>query len=226
MIRAGRSRIAATAAWAAFFYLLWLTHTSSRYLGTRTQWLVPFGALTLTAAIAVALRTQWRARTPLRATEAAGLFTLVLPLALLLLAPHAELGSYAASKKASSFFPAVKPQPPATPRDVTLLDIRVAEEDDVFALASHIHRGTRVGLLGLVTSARGGRFALTRFYITCCIADAQPITIDVEWPRPVTRDRWVWVTGKLEGPSSRYSVTADRVVVRHAPAKPYLGFSS
>jgi uncharacterized repeat protein (TIGR03943 family) len=225
-VRAGRSRLIVAASWALFFYVLWLTDTSNRYLGTRTQWLVPFGAVTLTIAVALAVRTQWRSRTPLHAAEAAGLFTLILPLALLLLAPHAQLGAYAASRKASAFFPAVKPPPPATPRDVTLLDIRVAEDDDLFALASHIHRGTRVGLLGLVTATGPHSFSLTRFYITCCIADAQPLTIQVKWARPVQHHRWVWVTGTLTGSSSRYAVTADRVAPRSTPSDPYLSFSS
>jgi uncharacterized repeat protein (TIGR03943 family) len=225
-VAAGRSRIVVTAVWAAFFYVLWLTHGSARFLGTRTQWLVPFGAITLTVAAALALRSQRRTRTPLSLAEAIGLFTLVVPLALLLLAPHAQLGAYAASRKATSFFPAVKPPPPATPRDVTLLDIRVAEDDNVFALTSHIHSGTRVGLLGLVTGVGTGRFSLTRFYITCCIADAQPVTIQVEWPRPVTRNHWVWVTGVLRAPSSRFTLAADAVTPRPSPSDPYLSFSS
>jgi uncharacterized repeat protein (TIGR03943 family) len=224
-IRAGRARIAVTLAWALFFYVLWGTHTSARYLGARTQWLVPFGAVTLTLAALLALRSG-RTRGPLRTSEAVGLFALMLPLALTLLAPHAQLGAYAAARKSSSFFPAVKPRPPASPRDVTLLDIRVAESDDLFALTSHIHAGTRVGLLGLVTHAGTGHFSLTRFYITCCIADAQPITIDVASPRRVVKNQWVWVTGTLRGPSRRYAVAADNVVPRRSPRDPYLSFSS
>lgn len=124
--------------------------------------------------------------------------------------PHAELGAYAASRKSGSFFPAVKPSPPATPRDVTLLDVRIAEGDPLFATVAHIHRGTRVGLLGLVRQTGAGRFALTRFYITCCIADAQPVTLDVDWGRPVVKNHWVFVTGKLERPGKHYTVTARR----------------
>ena len=225
-IRAGRARIAVTASWAVFFGVLWLTNTSNRYLGVRTQWLVPFGTVTLAVGSILAVRAQWRSRETLRAPEAVGLFTLTLPLALLLLAPHAQLGAYAAAKKSSSFFPAVKPPPPATPRDVTLLDVRVAERDELFALESHIHRGTRVGLLGLVTSIGSRRFSLTRFYVTCCLADAEPLTIQVDWPRSVERDRWVFVTGTLAGPTGRFTVAADAVVRVGRPRDPYLSFST
>jgi hypothetical protein len=38
------------ALWAIFFVLLWWTGTSGRYLGTRTQWIVPFGAVVLALA--------------------------------------------------------------------------------------------------------------------------------------------------------------------------------
>lgn len=222
---AGRLRIAVTASWAGFFYVLWFTGTSDRYLGARTQWLVPFGAVALTVVVVLAARS-WRSGPALRAGEAVGLLALVVPLALVLLVPHAELGAYAASKKSGSFFPAVKPAPPATPRDVTLLDVRIAEGDPLFALVSHIHRGTRVGLLGLVTQTGAGHFGLTRFYITCCIADAQPLTIDVDWRRPVVKNQWVFVTGNLQRPTKHYVLAADSVVARHSPRDPYLGFSS
>jgi uncharacterized repeat protein (TIGR03943 family) len=224
-VLASRLRIAVAAAWAGFFYILWFTGTTDRYLGARTQWLVPFGAVTLTVLVALAARS-WRSGPALRAGEATGLLALVIPLVLVLLVPHAELGAYAASRKSGSFFPAVKPAPPATPRDVTLLDVRIAEGDPLFATVAHIHRGTRVGLLGLVSGSSPGHFALTRFYITCCIADAQPVTLAVDWRRPVVKNQWVFVTGKLQRPGKHYTLAADRVVARHSPSDPYLGFTS
>jgi uncharacterized repeat protein (TIGR03943 family) len=223
-IDARRARLATLAAWASFFTYLWLAGASVRYLGARTQWVVPFGAVTLWAAVALVLRTP-RSRAPLGPREGTGLLLLALPLAATLLVPHAELGAYAASHKSTTFFPAVKPAPPASPRDVNLLDIRIAEDDDTFALVSHIHPGTRVGLLGLVTQTEPREFSLTRFYITCCIADAQPLTLHVHWPHAVKRDRWVWVVGTLERDGKRYALAADRVTPRHAPTDPYLGFT-
>jgi uncharacterized repeat protein (TIGR03943 family) len=223
-IAAGSVRVTVTAGWAAFFYVLWFTGTSDRYLGARTQWLVPFGAVTLTVAVVLAARS-WRSATGLKAGEATGLFVLLIPLALALAVPHAELGAYAASRKSGSFFPAVKPRPPATPRDVNLLDLRISELDPLFAIVAHVHRGTRVGLLGIVTHTGPGHFSLTRFYITCCIADAQPLTIEVDSNHPVANNQWVFVTGKLQRPGKHYTVAADGVVARHTPSEPYLGFT-
>lgn len=225
-VNAGRARLAVTVAWAAFFVLLWLTGESQRYLGARTQWLVPFGALTLSVAALLTWRSA-RTSSSLRIREAIGLFTLILPLALFLLAPHAELGAYAASRKSSAFFPAVKPPPPARPQDVGLLDIYIAERDEEFARTSNIHPGTRVAVLGIVTHADRGHFSLTRFYITCCIADAIPLTIDVTSRRPVTPNDWVWVRGTLKKrPSAHYSIAGERVTTRRSPRNPYLSFSS
>jgi len=224
-VSARGARLATLGAWAAFFTYLWLTGSSARYLGARTQWLVPFGAVTLWVAIALVVRTP-RSRTSLGAREALGLLALAVPLAAAALVPRAELGAYAAAHKSSTFFPALKPAPPATPRDVTLLDVRIAEDDPTFALVSHIHDGTRVGLLGLVTHTGTGGFSLTRFYVTCCIADAQPVTIVVRWRGPVARDGWVWVLGTLRRNGKRYALAADHVAPRHPPAHPYLGFGS
>jgi uncharacterized repeat protein (TIGR03943 family) len=223
-ITAGRVRAVVTAGWAVFFYVLWFTGTSDRYLGARTQWLVPFGAVTLTVVVVLAARS-WRSTAGLKAGEATGLFLLLIPLALVLAMPHVELGAYAASRKSGSFFPTAKPRPPATPSDVNLLDIRISELDPLFAIVAHVHRGARVGLLGIVTHTDPGYFSLTRFYITCCIADAQPLTIEVDSNRRVTKNEWVFVTGKLQRPGKHYTLAADAVVARHTPSDPYLGFT-
>jgi uncharacterized repeat protein (TIGR03943 family) len=216
------ARLAVVAAWAALFVALWATGASSRYLGARTQWLVPFGAVTLVGALALALLGPRRGGR-LRAGEGLGLFLLCVPLVGALLVPHAELGAYAASHKSSGFFPAVKPKPPATPRDVTLLDVKVAQRDDLYALASHIHPGTRVDVVGVVTHAGAREFSLTRFYVTCCIADAQPLTIGVRSSANPRADEWVRVVGTL---TRDWALAADRVARVAKPGEPYLSFSS
>jgi uncharacterized repeat protein (TIGR03943 family) len=216
------ARLAAVAAWAALFVVLWATGASSRYLGERTQWLVPFGAVTLVGAFALALAGPRRGGR-LRAGEGIGLLLLCVPLVGALLVPHAELGAYAASRKSSAFFPAVKPRPPATPRDVTLLDVKVAQRDDFYALVSHIHRGTRVDLVGVVTHTGPDSFSLTRFYITCCIADAQPLTIVVRSRARPHVDEWVRVVGPL---TRDWALAADRVARVPKPREPYLSFSA
>ena len=219
------ARLLIVGAWAALFAVLWATSSSSRYLGVRTQWLVPLGAVTLGAATVIGL-VGARHADRLRVGEALGLFAMLVPLAGVLLVPHAELGAFAAAHKSSAFFPAVEPKPPATPRDVTLLDIKIAERDEMFALVSHIHPGTRIDLAGVVTRLAPGRFALTRFFITCCIADAQPLSIIVRSPHAVELDRWVRAVGSLTRDGPHLALVADRVSAIERPSDPYLTFSS
>jgi uncharacterized repeat protein (TIGR03943 family) len=224
-IDAKRVRLAVLLSWAAFFVVLWATGTSVRYLGTRTQWVVPFGALTLVAASVIAWRTPSR-RTPLSLGEGVGLAILLIPLAGVLLMPHAQLGAYAASRKTTNFFPAAKPKPPATPRDVSLLDIRVADAEPSFAVVSHIGDGLRVRLRGIVLHRRAGAFDLGRFLITCCLADASPIWVPVAWAGPVKSGGWVDVTGTLRKRGGHLVIAGDRVAPTHAPSDPYLTFAA
>ena len=45
----GAARTLVLAAWAALFAVLWAADEGQRYLGPRTQWVIPFGALALGA---------------------------------------------------------------------------------------------------------------------------------------------------------------------------------
>ena len=125
------ARGGALAVWAVFFIGLWLTGTSDRFLGTRTQWIVPFGAVVLALAVLAYgygyLRSRRRGpRLTLR--EASGLFALLIPLAAVALVPHAALGSYAAARNGTgSFFLSARPPVPSKPADASFLDIRIAE---------------------------------------------------------------------------------------------------
>ena len=39
------ARIVAVGGWTAFFWVIWLSGDAGRYLGERTLWVVPFGAV-------------------------------------------------------------------------------------------------------------------------------------------------------------------------------------
>jgi uncharacterized repeat protein (TIGR03943 family) len=222
-------------AWALFFLLLWQTGTSDRYLGSRTQWVVPFGAIVLTLAVLVYAYGYARARgsgSTLTLTEAVSLFALLAPLAAILLAPHAALGSFAASRKGGgTYFLSARPPPPATPADVSFLDIRIAEGDDDFALDAGIHSGLRVRLLGFVSGSKyvpAGTFELARFYVACCVADAMPVGVPIDSSslrrHRFKSDSWLEVTGSLEHRGKRLVVVADRIVSSPEPPHPYLSF--
>jgi uncharacterized membrane protein YcgQ (UPF0703/DUF1980 family) len=160
--------------WALFFVVLWATGTSDRFLGPRTQWIVPFGAVVLTLATLAYAYGYVRSRRSgpsLTLREAASLFALLVPLAAVSLVPHAALGSYAASRKGGISFAFVRPHAPAKPSQASFLDIRIAEGDRGFAAAAGIRLGLRVRLLGFVVGSKDvprGTFQLARFYIACC----------------------------------------------------------
>jgi hypothetical protein len=165
--------------WAVFFLALWTTGTSNRYLGSRTQWVVPFGAVVLALATLLYAYGYARARRDgpaLTLREASGLFALLVPLAAVLLVPHVALGSFAASRKGGdAHFLSARQPAPAKPSDASFLDIRIAEGDKAFAAQAGIKTGLRVRLLGFVSGAGPpGTFELARFYVACCVADAQP----------------------------------------------------
>jgi len=228
-------RGAVLGAWAFFFLVLWVTDGTSRYLGSRTQWVVPFGAVVLTLAVLAYvfgfLRSRGRAAA-LTLREAVSLFALLVPLAAIVLAPHAALGSFAASRKGGgSFFLSMRPAPPASPADVSFLDIREAEGGKDFADEAGIHTGLRVRLLGFVTGSKyvpPGTFELARFYIACCVADAMPVGVPIDGRAlhrgSFKRDSWLQVTGALEQRGKRLVVVADHIAPVPEPSHPYLSF--
>jgi uncharacterized repeat protein (TIGR03943 family) len=222
------------ALWAAFFLALWLTGASARYLGERTEWVVAFGAvvLGLAALLYGAATVSARAEaTPLSLREAVGLLCLLVPLAAVALAPTAALGSFAAGRKDSSIFRTATPKPPADPADLSFLDIRVAEGDERYALEAGVRDGVRVHLTGIAAGpgdGPAGTWALARFYVSCCIADAQAVTVPVDTstlpPRAYPEDEWFSVTGTLDRRGARFVVVADGVTHAERPSRPYLAF--
>ena len=217
--------------WAAFFLVLWATGTSGRFLGPRTQWIVPFGAVVLTlATIAYAygyVRSK-RSGPSLTLREAASLVALLVPLAAVSLVSHVALGSYAASRKGGIGFAFTRPQAPSKPSEASFLDIRVAEGDSGFAAQAGIKPGVRVRLLGFVVGSKDvppGTFDLARFYIACCIADAEAVGVPVVG-RGFRPNAWLEVTGSLTRRGKRFVVVPDKVTRVRAPKQPYLSFQT
>jgi uncharacterized repeat protein (TIGR03943 family) len=217
--------------WAAFFLVLWASGTADRYLGPRTQWIVPFGAVVLalaTIAYAYGYLRSRHAGPNLTLREAASLFALLVPLAAVSLVPHAALGSYAASRKGGIGFAFVRPQAPSKPSEASFLDIRVAEGDSGFAAQAGIKPGLRVRLLGFVVGSKDvppGTFDLARFYIACCIADAEAVGVPVVG-YGFTPNTWLEVTGSLTRRGKRFVVVPDKVTPVRAPKQPYLSFQT
>ena len=220
--------------WAVFFVVLWWSGTGDRYLGSRTQWIVPFGAVALVLASLTYGYGYLRARRrgpALTLREATSLFALLVPLAAVLLVPHAALGSFAAARKGGVTFPLARPAAPSTPSQASFLDIRIAEGDSEFAADAGIREGVQVRLLGFVTRSKdvpAGTFELARFYVACCIADAEAVGVPIDAGAlgrgRFAHDTWLEVSGSLERRGKRFVVEAKRVERVPTPKQPYLSF--
>ena len=228
-------RAIALAAWGALFGWLWLSGESVRYLGPRTQWVVPLGAIGLTLAAAAYLRaTRDTASSRPGAPEALGLVALLIPVLAAATLAHAQLGSLAASNKLSSR--GIDPSALArlASRDaseVGFLQLNAAGRDEGLSRELGLSAGKPVRLVGFVSSEASGRgpFELSRFYITCCIADAVPVGVHVD-PGNVARlkaqrNDWLDVTGVLTRGHREWIVRAVRAQHVDAPSNPYLSFT-
>jgi putative membrane protein len=222
------------AAWAAFLAWLWASGEMTRYLGPRTYWVVPFGAIALGAVACGYLLAVPRMPNPFRKRSAPkellGLAILVLPMIAAVLVPSPNLGALAASRKQTGGVgiagavaaPAAQPEAP-----ISFIDFYFAEKSEKYAAAKGMAEGAEVKLLGFVTrgsEAPPGTFELTRFYISCCAADAIPYSAPVR-PRQAhdwTDDTWLEVSGRLARPEGHWVVVAESIIPRREPRDPYL----
>ena len=87
--------------------------------------------------------------------------------------------------------------------------------------------GKEVRLSGFVVPGADGSFTLTRFVISCCAVDAQPVGLGVVTDGTVAdEDQWVTVTGKLaanpdESADARIVIRAATVRTIAQPSDPY-----
>jgi uncharacterized repeat protein (TIGR03943 family) len=218
----------ALAAWAGLFWFLLLSGRTSLYLSSRTAWVVPVGAVLLTVSAAGRLASA-RTRHPesLSRGTAWSLGFVVLPVAVLLALPPATLGAFAASRRTlSTGLVASAPNLDAG-GTVTLASVAAAgwSED---ARRSLIRRaGTAVTFDGIVARRDGqpaDEFMLTRFIISCCVADALGVQVRVVGapPQGFRTDEWVRVSGTFYPVGREVVVDASRIERIPRPEDPYL----
>jgi putative membrane protein len=225
------------AAWAGLFLWLWLSGESVRYLGPRTQWVVPVGAVGLSLAVIGylhATRAHSTARVSLR--ELLGLAGLLVPIVAAATLAQAQLGSLAASNKLSSR--GVDPSAIARlasqdASEIGFVQLHATGDDADLAGELGIAAGKPVRLTGFVSSDPAGRrglFELSRFYMTCCVADAIPVGVHVDpgalRTGELQKNDWLEVTGVLEHGRGEWIVRAGELARVDAPSDPYLSFSS
>lgn len=212
--------------WAGFFFYLWLSGASTRFIGPRTSWVVPFGAivLALTAAAQVVTMRR-RSATGVGAGEALWMLLLIAPMLMLVAVPDAGLGSLAASRKTSGEGIAglTSILPPEDPdHEISFADIHWASESEEYAVKAGISEGLEMDLEGFVTDAGEGTFSLTRFYVSCCAADAVPYSVTVESPDHYEDDTWLRVSGRLGRAGDEYVLLPDVIEPIDVPKDPYL----
>ena len=216
------------AVWAAFFGWLWLTGEVTRYLGPRTYWVVVFGCITLSlAAVGHLWGLRGRPFSPTRA-DLTGAAVLLLPLLAVLAIPNAQLGAQAASRKASAggFAAAALVPLPEPGGEISFREIEYASESEEYAASAGVVAGMEVELAGFVTHPDdgAGTFSLTRFYVSCCAADAIPYSVPISVTALADRpdDSWVRVRGVLVDTGQGFVVDASAIEPIEPPQDPYL----
>lgn len=215
----------ALGAWAALFWFLMASGRTSLYLSTRTAWLIPIGAV-LASAAAVGRLASARVRNPepLGRRETWMLGVIVLPVVLLLALPPVSLNSYAANRRSNSTGIGSSARVVSGPID--LVDVAAARAVIDAQAALKARAGEQVSIEGFVTEESGeaDRFQLTRFVITCCVADAtiSYVTVVDAAPGSFHTDEWVRVTGPIYPLGSDILVQAQKIDPIDTPAEPYL----
>jgi uncharacterized repeat protein (TIGR03943 family) len=221
-------RAQALLCWAAFFLYLWRSGHSVEYVGRRTGWVVPFGAIALTVTTVgylFTLRVPGPARLPSLADVAAAV-ALVAPLLVLFMVPSPTLGALAADRKSGNGDArrALPPPKRAVGDPISLLDLSWAASVPEFRERRGVRDGAPVEFTGLVSQARYESIVVSRFQITCCAADAIPYGVEVTARgigNSVTKDKWVRVRGTVAIDGDRLTVASREVHGVSEPDDPY-----
>jgi uncharacterized repeat protein (TIGR03943 family) len=218
------------AMWAAIFWFLILAERTPFYLSSRTTWLAPLGAVTLTmASLGLLASSRFAAAEPLTTKHVRRLVILALPAIAIVVVPPATLGSYAVAKRSSPVrggYVAVPGQDIGS-GDLSLLDIFSVSFNNEFYKLSR-RAGTLSSFVGFVSNSpddRADEFQLNRFLITCCPGDAISVAVRVVGAPPgrFQSDDWVRVTGRIYPLGKEVIVDASEIERIERPARPYLG---
>jgi putative membrane protein len=220
---------AALGAWAGLFWFLLVSGRTYLFLSTRTAWVVPVGAIILSLATLGRLATARTAAADLDSLTrrtAWGLGLAILPVVTVLALPPAALGSFAASRRSvNAAFVTGSADIGAGP--VTFASFAAAGWSPDARKALVEKAGTPVTLDGIVTRRDGqaaDEFILTRFVITCCVADALSVQVRVVGvpPGKFQQDQWVRVSGTFYPVGREMVVAASETEPIPRPERPYV----
>jgi putative membrane protein len=211
------------ATWAALFWFLLGTGRTSLYLSTRTAWLVPVGAVLLTVAALGRLATARTAHADhLTPRETWVLGVIALPVVLFMALPPATLGSYSVNRR-----PGIGASVRIVSGPLDFVDVGAAQSFDAANQQLQARAGETIELEGFVTtdaSLPPGEFLLSRYIVTCCVADATVAQVRVVGAPSgtIADDEWVHVSGAVYPLGREVLVAADVVDQIPVPDSPYL----
>ena len=217
------------AAWAALFWFLLLSGRDAYYLSTRTTWVVPVAAIVLSGAAAGRIVTARASRPePLARRELGVMVAMVVPVLLVISLPPATLGSFSASKR--SGFSGGNIEASAgdiASGDLTLLDVAAAQTTPEGERALAARAGETVSFVGFVTrydDTPADEFLLTRYVVSCCVADAMVAQVRIVnvTPGAFVDGDWVEVAGTVYPLGREVIVDAGAVALVPRPDRPYL----
>jgi uncharacterized repeat protein (TIGR03943 family) len=216
-------------AWAALFWFLLVSGRDAFYLSTRTEWVVPVAAVLLTLATFGRLASARAAQQePLRSRELGVMIAMVVPVLLITILPPATLGSFSAGKRsavAGAGFSASAGD--IATGDLTLVDVATAQTTPEGERALAKRAGEQVDFIGFVTryaDTPADEFLLTRYVVSCCVADATVAQVRVVnvTPGAFADNEWVEVTGTIYPIGREVIVNASTILGVPRPERPYL----
>jgi uncharacterized repeat protein (TIGR03943 family) len=216
------------AAWAGLFWFLLLSGRTYLYLSSRTAWVVPLGAVILTVAVVGRLASARSEHPePLPRRTAWGYGFIVLPVVAVLVLPPTALGSFAASRRSLGTGIAAGGPNLAAGDQVTLASIAAAGWSEDARRALVARAGSQVSFEGIVDRREGQpaeEFMLTRFIVSCCVADAISVQVRVVGAPPgrFQEDDWVRVQGTFYPVARETVVDASSIEPIPRPDSPYL----
>lgn len=166
--------------------------------------------------------------------ELAAIVILTIPLVAVAVVPAGQLGAFAAQQKGLTVFGSdgpgatpvqpdesntdlLPPPPPPELRDATrTLSMREIVYAAAFELSEQdeqIHPGDTVSVIGFISRPdprRPEKVVATRFLVTCCVADAMPIGVELRGAgmAGLKDDMWIKATGQIGWPArDSYDIT-------------------
>ncbi len=217
------------AAWAVLFWFLLLSGRKALYLSTRTEWVVPVAAVLLSAAALGRIASaRVRSPEPVGRREAWIMGFMVVPVVLVMVLPPATLGSFSAGKRSSFAGTGVAASAgDIATGELTFVDIGAGETSPEGERALAKRAGEQVDLIGFVTrypDTPADEFLLTRYIVTCCVADATIAQVRVVNVAPgrFAENDWVEVVGTIYPVGREVIVNASDVAGVARPERPYL----